>query len=142
MTEELYSVEEVASRLGLHVKTVRAYVREGRLKAVRIGKQYRIARADLEALTGQSGAALDRPVVRRHRHVEASSIVEIDAISATDANRLTTQIMGALKAPREEKAKLRVETIYDEERARLKIVVIGSLKTSAVIFKLADALLE
>jgi excisionase family DNA binding protein len=30
----------------LHVRTVRKYVRDGRLKAVRIGKQYRIARDD------------------------------------------------------------------------------------------------
>ena len=45
-------MEQVAERLGLHVKTVRGYVREGRLKAVRIGKQYRISRQDLEALTG------------------------------------------------------------------------------------------
>ena len=49
---ELLSVFDVAQRLNLHVKTVRGYVREGRLKAVRIGKQYRIAREDLEALTG------------------------------------------------------------------------------------------
>ena len=53
MSQELYSVEQVAERLGLHVKTVRSYVREGRLKAVRIGKQYRIAREDLEAMTGR-----------------------------------------------------------------------------------------
>ena len=53
----LYSVEQVAERLGLHVRTVRNYVRDGRLKAVRIGKQYRIAREDLEALTGHPAAA-------------------------------------------------------------------------------------
>ena len=51
------SVEQVAAQLGLHVRTVRNYVRDGRLKAVRIGKQYRIARADLDALTGQPPAA-------------------------------------------------------------------------------------
>jgi excisionase family DNA binding protein len=49
----LYSVEQVADRLGLHVRTVRNYVREGRLKAVRIGKQYRIAADDLAAMTGR-----------------------------------------------------------------------------------------
>jgi len=48
-----YSVDQVASLLGLHVKTVRGYVRDGRLKAVRIGKQYRITREDLEAFAGQ-----------------------------------------------------------------------------------------
>ncbi len=53
MAARMYSVEEVAARLGLHVRTVRNYVRDGRLKAVRIGKQYRIAAADLEELTGR-----------------------------------------------------------------------------------------
>ena len=42
MDQDLYSVEQVAEQLGLHVKTVRNYVRDGRLKAVRIGKQYRM----------------------------------------------------------------------------------------------------
>ena len=60
-TQDLYSVEQVAAQLGLHVRTVRNYVRDGRLKGVRIGKQYRIAREDLEALTGHRPAA---PVTR------------------------------------------------------------------------------
>src|SRR5262245_17738374 len=59
MSQALYSVEQVAQRLGLHVKTVRGYVREGKLKAVRIGKQYRIAREDFEALLGQHPGGLD-----------------------------------------------------------------------------------
>jgi excisionase family DNA binding protein len=34
VTRPPYSVERVANLLGLHVKTVRTYVRDGRLKAV------------------------------------------------------------------------------------------------------------
>ena len=45
--KQLYSVEEVADRLDLHVKTVRRIIREGRLPAKRIGKAYRITRAAL-----------------------------------------------------------------------------------------------
>jgi excisionase family DNA binding protein len=104
------SVEDVAERLGLHVKTVRNYVREGRLKAVRIGKQYRISRQDLEALTGRPEPAPE--LVRRERHVEVSSIVEIDAISPETAHRLTTLLMGAASG-------IRIETIYDEQRGRI-----------------------
>jgi len=37
MPQDLYSVEQVADLLNLHVRTVRNYVRESRLKAVRIG---------------------------------------------------------------------------------------------------------
>src|SRR5271170_3786029 len=113
MPKELYSVEQVAERLGLHVKTVRGYVREGRLKAVRIGKQYRIAREDLEALTGRAEPPPEP--VRRTRHVEVSSIVEIDAISPEMANRLTVSLIGGASG-------IRVESIYNTERARLKII--------------------
>src|SRR6266851_4753079 len=97
MTQQLYSVEQVAAQLGLHVRTVRNYVRNGRLKAVRIGKQYRIAREHLEALTGRppssSGTDSDTP----RRHVEVSSIVQIEAIGVDAASRVTNALMAATK---------------------------------------------
>jgi excisionase family DNA binding protein len=133
MDQELYSVEQVADRLGLHVRTVRNYVREGRLKAVRIGKQYRIAREDLEVLTGRPQPALEP--VRRERHVEVSSIVEIDAISPEDVNRLTTLLMGAAKD-------IRIETIYDAVRAHMKIILVGGMDANASCFKVISAVLE
>src|SRR6476646_11467429 len=95
MSQVLYSPEQVASLLGLHVRTVRNYVREGRLKAVRIGKQYRIAREDLEAITGRPASALEREPVRRHRHVEVSSIIEIDAVSPETASRVMNSLGGS-----------------------------------------------
>jgi excisionase family DNA binding protein len=133
MSEELYSVEQVAERLGLHVKTVRSYVREGRLKAVRIGKQYRIGQADLEALTGRPQPPAEP--VRRSRHVEVSSIVEIDAISPEMANRLTTSLIGGASG-------IRIETIYNAERGHMKIVLVGSMDVNASYFKLINAILE
>jgi excisionase family DNA binding protein len=133
MSQELYSVEQVADRLGLHVKTVRNYVREGRLKAVRIGKQYRIAREDLEAMTGRSEPPPEP--VRRTRHVEVSSIVEIDAITPEMANRLTTSLIGGASG-------IRIETIYNAERGHMKIVLVGSMDVNAMYFKFINTILE
>src|SRR5271165_4481039 len=130
MDKELYSVEQVAERLGLHVKTVRTYVREGRLKAVRIGKQYRIAREDLEALTGRPEPPPEP--VRRTRHVEVSSIVEIDAVSPELANRLTNSLMGAANG-------IRVEAIYNRERGHMKIILVGDMDMNASYFNLINA---
>jgi len=142
MSQELYSVEQVAERLGLHVRTVRHYVREGRLKAVRIGKQYRIAREDLEAMTGLPAAAFEPEPVRRHRHVEVSSIVEIDAISPELANRVTNGLLGAANGRGRQEQPLRVETIYNEVRAHLKVIVTGSVSTTVGMLQLMTAYLE
>ena len=52
MSGELYTVEQAADRLKLHAKTVLRMIREGRLKAVRLGKAYRISGDDLDAAAG------------------------------------------------------------------------------------------
>ena len=135
MSQELYSVEQVADLLNFHVRTVRNYVREGRLQAVRIGKQYRIARADLEAMTGRPASSLDREPVRRTRHVEVSSIVEIDAISPEAANRLTNALISGASG-------IRVESIYDAPRGRMKVILVGSMEMNTTYLKMIGALLE
>ena len=133
MEQDLYSVEQVADLLNLHVKTVRTYVREGRLKAVRIGKQYRISGEDLAAMTGRPVASFRPEPVRRTRHVEVSSIVEIDAVSPETANRLML-MAGA--------GGLRVEVIYNRERGHLKIILVGSMDQNATYFKFIQTILE
>jgi len=142
MTQELYSVEQVATRLGLHVRTVRNYVRNGRLKAIRIGKQYRIAREHLEALTGRPPAASGTEGETPRRHVEVSSIVQIEAISVEAASRVTNAMMAAAKGRPEADEPLRIDTIYDQERARLKVILTGSISTTASLLKFMAAYLE
>jgi excisionase family DNA binding protein len=131
MAQELYSVEQVAAKLGLHVRTVRNYVRDGRLKAVRIGKQYRVAADDLEAFTGLSEAAPSRAA-------ELSGVVEIGGVDRATADRISTFVLALLGEPQD----LRVESIYDKERALMKIIVLGDLAAGAELLKAVASLAE
>jgi len=47
-TEELLSPQEAGDRLGVSVYTVRRWIKEGKLRAFRPGKEYRVRVADLE----------------------------------------------------------------------------------------------
>lgn len=123
-------MDQVAEELGLHVRTVRGYVRDGKLKAVRIGKQYRIARADLEAVTGA-------PPVTRTRHVEVATTVRVDAISREDVDRVSTLLTAAV-APG---AGVRLQLSYDEERASLTVMVLGGLATTSELLRLVEAVI-
>lgn len=144
---ELYSIGEVAERLGLHVRTVRNYVRDGRLKAVRIGKQYRISRADFEALTSSSSAAAADGSPSGaggddgRGHLEVSSIVQIDAIDPEAAHRLSTFVTASAQSPRDARDPLRVQTVHDRERARMKIVILGGAAATAELLHLIDGAL-
>lgn len=48
MLETIYSVEEVSELLKIPCPLVRNHIREGRLKATKIGKYFRISETDLE----------------------------------------------------------------------------------------------
>ncbi|WP_433316299.1 helix-turn-helix domain-containing protein [Micromonospora sp. CA-269861] len=140
MTEEMYSVEQVADRLSLHVRTVRGYIRTGRLRAVRIGKQYRIAASDLDALTGQAPA-----VVAGQAEVssaEVSSIVQIDGVDRAAADRLGTLVLTSANTGHDQAHPLRVQTVYDEERQRMKIIILGDPAATAELLHLLDAVLN
>lgn len=133
MKQDWLSVEQVAEMLGLHVRTVRGYVRDGRLKAVRIGKQYRIARTDLDSFTGRrtSPTALTRPP-------EVSTIVEFDGIEAAAADRLSTLLVASAQMSRDAAEPLHVRTVYDETRLRLTIIMLGGLAVTAATLHIIE----
>lgn len=137
----MFSIEQIADRLGLHVKTVRNYVREGKLKAVRIGKQYRIAAADLAALTGQPLSAFQPESIRRSRHIEVSSVIEVSAASPELGTRITNLLLPAANSRSQgnETESLRVQTIYDPMRGQLKVILIGGLESTTSAMKLVTA---
>lgn len=48
MIEKLYTIKEVAEELDLNPQTVQRFVREGRMKSIRVGRVYRIKEAHLD----------------------------------------------------------------------------------------------
>ena len=47
--DRIYSTEETAEILQLHINTVRRYIKEGALRASKVGKAYRVQEKDLQA---------------------------------------------------------------------------------------------
>ncbi|MFK0293510.1 helix-turn-helix domain-containing protein [Streptomyces sp. NPDC090442] len=141
MSDRFYTVEQVASWLELHVRTVRNYVRDGRLPAVRIGKQYRIAHEDLETFTGRPVPASDGATAGRPGHSEASTIVEIEDIDRAMVDRLSTMLMAAAVDRGPGSRSLRIETVYDKERARMKVIVLGGLADTARLLECIEGVL-
>lgn len=46
-TEEIFTVQQVANKLNMHVQTIREYIKRGDIKAKKIGRKYIITQEDL-----------------------------------------------------------------------------------------------
>ena len=125
---EWHSPEQVAAVLGLHVRTVRGYIRDGRLPAVRIGKQYRIAQRDLDELTG--GA-------RRAASAHVTAVVELEDVPADLADRISTLVVAGVQLV----DGLRVQAVHDAARAHLKLIVLGPPAATADVLHTIDGFL-
>ncbi|MEQ8859220.1 MAG: helix-turn-helix domain-containing protein [Pseudomonadales bacterium] len=136
--DSLFTPEQVADRLGLHVRTVRRYIREGRLSAVRLGRRYRVTRAALEAFAGitpDPATPTGRPVA------DVSIVIGIDDLDHEAVERLTTHVMASVSGRRDRTTPVRVDASHDPERRRLKLIVSGDLAAAMSMLALVNALL-
>jgi excisionase family DNA binding protein len=131
---EFCTVAFAAERLGLHPKTVLRFIRDSRLKATRIGKSYRIRRADLAALAGVEQAS--EPAVPA---AWVTAIVQISAVDDESARRFAVTIPAALKGRQGHETPMRADVIHDAERAELKIVLVGGPGDVATMLRLIEA---
>ena len=136
-----YSPEQVAELYGLHVRTVRRYIREGRLEAVRIGNRYRISPEDLEEFSGRPAGARPREAAAGPQ-ADVSSVVDLQPIMREAADRLTTLLLGSAQGRAPSDTRLRIDVIHDPERERLKVVVTGTLAQVSAVLALITTQLE
>jgi excisionase family DNA binding protein len=135
MSEEIYTVEQFAERLKLHPKTVLRFIREGRIRAVKVGRSYRILRSDLEAMTG---VVLGQPP----KSIRVTSIVDLDEVDDELARHMG-RALPALRMGRETPAEpMRVDVIHDPARRQLKIVIVGAPDDTSTVLKMIQVLAE
>lgn len=130
MSSTMYSPDDVADLLGLHVRTIRHYVRDGRLPAVRIGKQYRISEADLRAFTGGAPAAAPP-------RLDTTTVVRIADITRELMDRVSTLALAGASA-----ARLQVHTSYEPPQRTLTVVAVGDADDAAALLSMVSALIR
>jgi excisionase family DNA binding protein len=136
MSEEFYTVEHAARRLGLHPKTVLRFIREDRLRATRVGRSWRILRSDLDVFAGVPRA---EPTIEAAR---ATCVLEIPNLSPERAGRLMDTVQGAVNSRSARPSPVQITTAYDPAGHQLKVVIIASPGDSAALLQLLSAWLD
>lgn len=131
MEQKFYSVEEIARFLDLHPKTVRRFIREGKIKARKIGRAWRIHRDDLREYAHgeladnreESGFSPDTGLQER---TSVSAVIEIQEGSPEEASRISNSLIAMLNCKDPSWGKSRYDFIYNPETKKARFILYGS----------------
>lgn len=82
--EKLYTAEDVAQITGLTLRTIRNYIKSGRLKGHRVGVQWRFTEADIQALFAGSSPTSDTAITTS-APAQTAPVMDAAAIAAISA---------------------------------------------------------
>lgn len=134
MATEFMTVDAAAEELQMHPKTVLRFIRDGRLRASKVGRQYRILRSDLDAFAGVS----DTPEAGSAR---TTCVVDIKDVDDLLLQRVSAILGGASKASQSPGVSTSISIAHDPALRTLKVIVIASPANVATLLNLIDACL-
>lgn len=134
MSGELVTVEMAAELLQLHPRTVLRFIRDGRLKASKVGKQYRILRTDLRALVGDGEK---RPSAR----ARVTSVVDVRGVDAALVQRLSTVLLASINTHDVREDAISLNIAHDPLSQSVKVILVAAPDDAAALLRLVDACL-
>lgn len=97
MDEKWFSVEQAADMLRLHPKTMRRYITEGKLRANKVGKQYRISGHDLSLFIEGRDAELELSE-QFVPSIDVSAVVDVSVRGRDEADKIESMLIAALNS--------------------------------------------
>lgn len=125
----LYTVVEVAEALSLHPKTVGRFIREGRITARKIGREWRVSAAALAQyahgeLAGASPeASSDRPLSDR---LSVSAVIQLTEANSGEVSRIANALLAALTSKDPSWGDARHDVIFHPKTGTARFVLQGS----------------
>ena len=84
MVERLLTPEEVAKKLAVSVKSVRNWLRQGKLKGIKVGRLWRIRESDLEEFLKMG----ESPPLRSYSKSQIEEFLKLDKLDPRLAEKL------------------------------------------------------
>jgi excisionase family DNA binding protein len=131
MVNEYYTVEQISEMLSIHPKTIQRYIREGKLRASKIGKSWRVTGHDLSVFTESTkntemlgGCSRTIPIEER---VKVSSVVDISIYDRDEAIRIMNTMTAVSNSKPPEYGSSSVHAQYIETENKVRITLWGTL---------------
>ncbi|MFV0242496.1 MAG: helix-turn-helix domain-containing protein [Lacrimispora sphenoides] len=146
MKEKYYSVEQISEMLNIHPKTIQRYIREGKLRAGKIGKSWRVTGHDLsvfmESTKLPSGKGTSHSINKSDYEIKVSSVIDIDVEGMDYAIRIMNTVTAALNTNLPEYGHPTMHAQFLESECKVRVTIWGNIQFAQAIFQLIMELVE
>ena len=147
MKDIFYSVEEIAHMLGLHPKTVRRFIREGKIRAKKIGRAWKVHQDDFREYTHAELKDTGRKEVSyssryNQQRISVSAVIEIWEKETDEASRISNSLIAMLNSKDPAWGNTRYDLIYHPETGKARFVLFGTPAFIGAIMQMFTVILE
>ncbi|MGL5314661.1 MAG: helix-turn-helix domain-containing protein [Peptostreptococcaceae bacterium] len=144
MEEKFYTIDQIAEILGMHHKTIRKFITEGKLRANKVGKQWRISGHDLSLFMEDNNVNLKRKSTIENENIEfstsdihsssitnkinISTVVDINEIDMDDYRRISNMLLAVMNSKDSKMSNSTINIKHYQKERNLKIMLWGDIE--------------
>ena len=158
MEDKFYTVDQVAEILGMHHKTIRKFIREGKLCANKVGKQWRISGHDLSIFMEKNNVNIHNKDINERENIEfstsgaglnvekskinISTVVDINEIDIEQYMRISNTLIAVTNCKDPDMGNSTISMKYYEKENRLRVMLWGGMKYTEELLSTISILVD
>lgn len=158
MENQFYTIDKIAEILGMHHKTIRKFITEGKLAASKVGKQWRISGHDLSLFMEKNNVNInDKNTVEESnidfltngevkenekQKVNVSTVVDINDVNKEEYFRISNTLIAIMNCKEPKMGKSTINMKYDEKENRLRVLLWGTIRFIEEMLKSISMLVD
>ncbi|WP_315072735.1 helix-turn-helix domain-containing protein [uncultured Clostridium sp.] len=143
MENQFYTIDKVAGILGMHHKTIRKFITEGKLAASKVGKQWRISGHDLSLFMEKNNVNINDKNIKEESSIDfltngevkeiekqkinVSTVVDINDVDKEEYFRISNTLIAVMNCKDPKMGKSTINMKYDEKENRLRVLLWGNV---------------
>lgn len=143
MENQFYTIDKIAEILGMHHKTIRKFITEGKLVASKVGKQWRISDHELSVFMEKNNANIGDKKISEESNVDfvtngevkdnikqkinVSTVVDINDVDKEEYFRISNTLIALMNCKDSKMEKSTINMKYDEKTSRLRVLLWGNI---------------
>lgn len=158
MEEKFYTIDQIAEILGMHHKTIRKFITEGKLRANKVGKQWRISGHDLSLFMEDNNVNIksnnklesekiefsngDIDSNNRTSKINVSTVIDINEVDIDEHRRISNTILALMNSKDSKMSNSTINIKYYKSDKNLKVMLWGNIKFTNEMLDFISTIIE